>query len=123
MVAPIQSNGVSYGARPGGDGARSAVALQAQVARCEKQLGDWESCASGKTPEGRRIIDNLRARLTTLQSQLASTGEAPPPEAPTAIATAKEAEKAAEKAVAKAKETATAASTPKTIGGLLSVYA
>jgi hypothetical protein len=76
MVTPIYSLGVSRGA--GADGAGAAddrsVALQAQLSRCQRQLGDWEACASSKTPEGRKIIENLRSRIGALEAKVANTG-------------------------------------------------
>nr|WP_295785464.1 hypothetical protein [Rhodoferax sp.] len=88
MVASIQSTGVSQGsgARAGGDA--SAVALQAQLTRCERQLGDWEACASSKTPEGRKIIENLRARIGTLESKIAGSGKGTEAADPTRSASA-----------------------------------
>ena len=73
MVAPIPSNRISQAYdRSAGDEAGS-VALQAQLTRCKRQLGDWEACASSKTPEGRKIIENLRARIGTLESKIADS--------------------------------------------------
>jgi hypothetical protein len=83
MVASIPSSAVSQGNVPHAGSDAGAVALQAQLTRCERQLGDWEACASSKTPEGRKIIENLRARIGTLESKIASSGKAPgPAEAP-----------------------------------------
>ncbi|MEO7106376.1 MAG: hypothetical protein ABIZ09_08395 [Rhodoferax sp.] len=80
MVASIQSYVISQGTGAGGAGANdgSAVALQAQLARCQQQLGDWQGCASSKTPEGRKIIENLRARIGTLESRVANTAKPTP---------------------------------------------
>ena len=76
MVASIQSSGVSQGSGPRAAGSdASTVALQAQLTSCERQLGGWEACASSKTPEGRKIIENLRARIGTLESRIASSGK------------------------------------------------
>ena len=77
MLASIQSNGIAQGAGVGGANSTndSAVALQAQLSRCQRQLGDWEGCESSKTPEGRKIIENLRSRIETLESKMASTGK------------------------------------------------
>lgn len=48
----------------------SAIALQDQLARCTRQLGDWVACPSGKTPEGQKIIANLRARIGSLEARM-----------------------------------------------------
>ena len=89
MVASIQSSGVSQGSGPRAAGSdASTVALQAQLTRCERQLGDWEACASSKTPEGRKIIENLRARIGTLESKIASSGKGTEAADPTSSASA-----------------------------------
>jgi hypothetical protein len=48
----------------------STMALQDKLARCTRQLGDWEACPSGKTPEGKKIIENLRAQISTIENTL-----------------------------------------------------
>nr|WP_295769188.1 hypothetical protein [Rhodoferax sp.] len=75
MVASIPSSAVSQGNSPRAGSDAGAVALQAQLTRCERQLGDWEACASSKTPEGHKIIENLRARIGTLESKIAGSGK------------------------------------------------
>lgn len=55
----------------------SAVALQDKLARCTRQLGDWEACPSGKTPEGKKIIENLRAQIGTIETKLTAETRRP----------------------------------------------
>jgi hypothetical protein len=73
MVTPIQSISTGVANKSGSGGDASSVALQAQLERCERQLGDWQACPSSKTPEGKKIIENLRARVGTLEARLAVT--------------------------------------------------
>jgi hypothetical protein len=89
---------------------RSSVALSSTLARCQQQLGDWLGCPSAKTPEGKKIIDNLRFRIARLEDQVARsspTNRAAAPVAPNSES-----------------GTAPAASPrPSTRGGLLNLYA
>ena len=55
-----------------GMGGGAPVALQDKLARCQRQLGDWEACASSKTPEGKKIIHNLRAQIGNIESRIQS---------------------------------------------------
>jgi hypothetical protein len=48
-----------------------SVALSNTLSRCQQQLGDWMACPSAKTPEGKKIIDNLRVRIARLEDQVA----------------------------------------------------
>ncbi len=48
----------------------SGVALQAQLDRCTKQLGDWVDCSSGKTPEGKQIIAALQEKISSIKQQI-----------------------------------------------------
>jgi hypothetical protein len=50
----------------------SAVALQDKLARCVRQLGDWEACPSAKTVAGQKIIENLRAQKGNIEARIAS---------------------------------------------------
>ena len=54
-----------------GAGSNSTVALSSTLSRCQQQLGDWMACASAKTPEGKKIIENLRVRISRLEDQVA----------------------------------------------------
>ncbi len=47
----------------------SGTATLSQLEKCKRQLGDWQACPSGKTPEGQRIIENLRAQISRLESR------------------------------------------------------
>ncbi len=53
-------------------GSGSSVALQAQLDRCTKQLGDWVNCSSGKTPEGKQIIQALQEKISAIRAQIQS---------------------------------------------------
>jgi hypothetical protein len=48
----------------------ASAALQDKLERCVKQLGDWEACPSGKTPEGKKIIQNLRMQIASMESRI-----------------------------------------------------
>ena len=52
--------------------AKSPVALEQKLAKCERQLGDWEACPSGKSPEGRRIIQNLQDQVRSIEASIAN---------------------------------------------------
>jgi len=62
----------SAGASQSNSGAGSSAVLQAQLDRCTKQLGDWVNCASGKTPEGKQIIQALQEKISTIKVQIQS---------------------------------------------------
>jgi hypothetical protein len=53
--------------------------LQDKLARCERQLGDWQACASAKTPEGKQIIQNLQTQIRNIESRIASANNAAAP--------------------------------------------
>lgn len=67
MVSAIQSTTAGVSGTGAGDG---SVALIATLARCKQQLGDWVACPSGKTPEGRKIIEALSSRITALEARM-----------------------------------------------------
>ncbi len=46
------------------------VATSSQLEKCRQQLGDWTACPSAKTPEGQKIIENLRAQITRLEQRV-----------------------------------------------------
>jgi hypothetical protein len=60
-----------------GHGGGSAVALQAQLDRCTKQLGDWVDCSSGKTPEGKQIIEALQEKISSIRQQIQNSQTQP----------------------------------------------
>lgn len=43
--------------------------VDAQLAKCQAQLGDWVTCASSKTPEGKAKIASLTSQLSDLKQQ------------------------------------------------------
>lgn len=103
MVSAVQSS-ITGALGAAGGVADSEVALKAALARCQRQLGDWVACPSAKTPEGKKIIETLRVRISALESRIAQT---PSPTRTSAIASA-----------------APPASTPSsTIGSLIDLYA
>ena len=69
MALSVLSNSfTAYAAQtPRGD---TSAALQDKLERCVKQLGDWEACPSGKTPEGKKIIQNLRTQIASMESRI-----------------------------------------------------
>ncbi len=119
MVASIQSNGIAQGMGAGGAGTddSGSVALQAQLTRCQKQLGDWEGCTSSKTPEGRKIIANLRNRIRTLESQMVSKAKSTTARAETDVI------KTGSQSSGVAQAQQAAARPVTTLGSLLNVYA
>ena len=54
----------------GAAGGNAPVALSAQLARCEKRLGDWVACAAAQTPEGKKVILKLESQIQQIQSQI-----------------------------------------------------
>jgi hypothetical protein len=53
------------------------VSTFSQLQRCNSQLSDWVACPSGKTPDGKKIIENLRAQISRLeQRQQSQSGAA-----------------------------------------------
>jgi hypothetical protein len=67
--------------------------LENQLDQCRIKLADWESCPSGKTHEGKAIINSLNDKIGDLQARIekanaAKTDAAPPGINPTAEANA-----------------------------------
>ena len=52
--------------------AKPALDLQVRLDKCVRQLSDWRGCPSGKTPQGKQIIESLEAQIRNLQSQISS---------------------------------------------------
>ncbi len=75
MVSAVSFSSTGIGATTASD-AGSSVALQDRLARCVKQLGDWQGCPSGKTPEGQKIIQNLRSQIDNIQSRINQSKQA-----------------------------------------------
>jgi FlxA-like protein len=71
MTAAIGISAVASSAAGSGS---SPVALQAQLDRYTKQLGDWVSCPSGKTAEGQKIIQALEQQISGIKAQIANQG-------------------------------------------------
>ena len=69
IAAGLSSNIASV-AQTAGPGSPTA-ALEAQLQRCNQQLGDWVNCESGKTPAGKKIIQSLETRIGKLKSRIA----------------------------------------------------
>ena len=61
----------SYGAtgQPG-TSRGSKAGLEAQLDTYKKQLCDWITCASAKTPEGKKKIEELNAKVSTTESRI-----------------------------------------------------
>jgi hypothetical protein len=70
MVYPVNSGTPSTPAAGGAGG--NDVATSSQLEKCRRQLGDWVACPSGKTPEGKKIIENLRSQITRLEQRVQS---------------------------------------------------
>ena len=69
----------SAGSIQGTAAGKPSVALQDKLARCVRQLGDWQACPSGKTPEGKQIIQNLQTQIRSIESRIASAGNGTSP--------------------------------------------
>lgn len=63
-----------------------SVALQDKLAKCERQLGDWQACPSGKTPEGKKIIQNLQSQIRSIESRMTGADNASTPQLVSVIA-------------------------------------
>jgi hypothetical protein len=48
----------------------SPAALQAQLDRANTQLDNWIYCPSGKTPEGKKIIQTLESNISLIKTQI-----------------------------------------------------
>lgn len=69
MVTSIYPAG-SRSAYSGTSDKSGSVALQDKLARCVRQLGDWQACPSGKTPEGKKIIENLKSQIVNIEARI-----------------------------------------------------
>jgi hypothetical protein len=70
------SSSTSLGANPDTTRGGGSVDLRDKLERCKRQLGDWEGCPSGKTAEGKKIIEDLRAQIGDIESRLTAKAEA-----------------------------------------------
>ena len=50
--------------------APSRTSLEGEVASCKKQMADWVTCVSAKTPEGQAKIKDISERMSAAQSRL-----------------------------------------------------
>jgi len=75
MVTSI-SSASSIPANRGTGGIGTSIALRGNLSRCERQLGDWEACPSRKTPEGKKIIQDLQTQIRELESKINSASDA-----------------------------------------------
>lgn len=72
IAIETSSTAVINAAGQPGSNSGASVALQAQLDRCTKQLGDWVNCSSGKTQEGKQIIQALQEKISTIKAQIQS---------------------------------------------------
>lgn len=66
MMQAIVSNYAAAGTQP----ATSPGVLEAQLNRYQIQLADWCNCPSGKTPEGKAIIQSLQDKADAVKAQI-----------------------------------------------------
>jgi outer membrane murein-binding lipoprotein Lpp len=59
-----------------GGGAPSAVSLQAQLQRYQKQLSECVNCASAKTPQGKSDIQAISARISQIEQRMVQAANA-----------------------------------------------
>ena len=76
MTIALTATSTASAAATTGSSVGSGVALQAQLDRCTKQLGDWVNCSSGKTPEGKQIIEALQEKISSIKQQIQTTDSA-----------------------------------------------
>lgn len=67
MVPSISSSATTPAVTSGGP---SAASLQAQLQRYQQQLSDCVNCASAKTPEGKKAIQELAAKVSQVTQKL-----------------------------------------------------
>jgi hypothetical protein len=76
MPQAIALSTVSAATSAYGGGAPSAVSLQAQLQRYQKQLSECVNCASAKTPQGKSDIDAISARISQIEQRIAQADHA-----------------------------------------------
>ena len=77
MAAVSQAAAVSaapIAPTPSGN-AKPALDLQAKLDKCVRQLSDWQGCPSGKTPQGKQIIQDLQTQIRNLEGRIASADQ------------------------------------------------
>jgi len=77
MVSVVSSSIASFSGA-GSAGSRQSVGLDAQLAQCQRQLGDWTACASAKTPEGRAKIQELSDKIGQIKAEMQKADAASP---------------------------------------------
>ena len=77
MTSTITSSAASSGGTASTTPASGSAdtVLREKLARCNYQLGDWEACPSGKTPEGKKIIQDLQNQIHTIETQINATSQ------------------------------------------------
>jgi hypothetical protein len=68
MVDSVSAKPSASPAPTASEGGRD-VSTFSQLQRCKSQLGDWVACPSSKTPEGQKIIENLRSQISRLEQR------------------------------------------------------
>jgi len=63
-----QSAGMTTGQTGTSRGSRAG--LEAQLDTYKKQLNDWVTCASAKTPEGKKMITDLTTKVSTTEARI-----------------------------------------------------
>ncbi len=53
----------------------SPAVLNAQLSKYQSQLADWENCPSCKTPEGKKKIAEINARIKDVEQRLQASGQ------------------------------------------------
>lgn len=69
MVQAIGFGGFGGGGGSFGAGGSTGI-LEARLNRYQVQLADWCNCPSGKTPEGKKIIEGLQQKADAVQERL-----------------------------------------------------
>jgi hypothetical protein len=71
MPQAIAISTISAATSAYGGGAPSAVSLQAQLQRYQKQLSECVNCASAKTLQGKSDIQAIAARISQIEQRIA----------------------------------------------------
>jgi hypothetical protein len=67
---PLASNETAVSSK------QSRGGLDAQKATCERQLADWVSCVSAKTPEGKAKIEYYSSKLGDINAEIKKANDA-----------------------------------------------
>lgn len=71
MVQAVGAVSAAVPVRP----AATATALEAQLDLCQRKLSDQVNCASSKTPEGKKAIEELTSRIGLLKDRIDQLGK------------------------------------------------